>query len=71
MVEDLKGSVRRILDFCGLPFEPACLEFHKTERSVRTAVRSRCGSPSAAKASTSGGTMNPGWTRSRRASATP
>jgi hypothetical protein len=29
--------VRRILDFCGLDFEPACLEFYKTERSVRTA----------------------------------
>jgi hypothetical protein len=29
--------VRRLLAFCGLDFEPACLEFHKTERSVRTA----------------------------------
>jgi tetratricopeptide (TPR) repeat protein len=37
MVDDLEGSVRRILNFCGLPFEPACLEFHKTPRSVRTA----------------------------------
>lgn len=37
MVEDLEGNVRGILDFCGLRFEPACLEFHKTERNVRTA----------------------------------
>ena len=37
VVEDLEGNVRRMLDFCGLPFEPQCLEFHKTERSVRTA----------------------------------
>jgi tetratricopeptide (TPR) repeat protein len=37
VVADLEGNVRRILDFCGLPFEPACLEFHKTKRSVRTA----------------------------------
>ncbi len=37
VVEDLEGQVRRILDYCGLPFESACLEFHKTERSVRTA----------------------------------
>jgi tetratricopeptide (TPR) repeat protein len=37
MVENLEGNVRRILDFCGLGFEPACLEFHKTERNVRTA----------------------------------
>ena len=37
VVDDLESNVRRILDYCGLPFEPACLEFHKTERSVRTA----------------------------------
>jgi tetratricopeptide (TPR) repeat protein len=37
LVEDLEGQVRRILDFCGLEFEPACLEFHKTERSISTA----------------------------------
>jgi predicted Zn-dependent protease len=36
VVEDLEGSVRRLLDHCGLPFEPACVEFHKTQRSVRT-----------------------------------
>ena len=36
IVADLEGSVRRILEFCGLPFEPACLEFYKTERSVHT-----------------------------------
>jgi tetratricopeptide (TPR) repeat protein len=37
VVADLEASVRRLLEFCGLPFEPACLEFYKTERSVRTA----------------------------------
>ncbi len=37
VVEDLEGSVRRLLEFCGLGFEPACLEFWKTERNVRTA----------------------------------
>ncbi len=37
VVEDLEGTVRRMLDFCGLEFEPACIDFHKTERSVRTA----------------------------------
>jgi tetratricopeptide (TPR) repeat protein len=37
VVEDLEGSVRRLLEFCGLPFEPACLEFWKTRRHVRTA----------------------------------
>ena len=37
VVEDLEGNVRRILEFCGLKFEPACVEFYKTERSVYTA----------------------------------
>ena len=37
VVDDLEGSVRRILDFCELDFEPACVEFHKTSRSIRTA----------------------------------
>jgi tetratricopeptide (TPR) repeat protein len=37
VLADLEGSVRRILDYCGLPFEPACVEFHKTERTVHTA----------------------------------
>jgi tetratricopeptide (TPR) repeat protein len=37
VVEDVERNVRRILEFCGLEFEPACLEFYKTERSVRTA----------------------------------
>jgi tetratricopeptide (TPR) repeat protein len=36
VVADLEGSVRRMLDYCGLAFEPACVEFHKTKRSVRT-----------------------------------
>ncbi len=36
VVADLEGSVTRLLDHCGLPFEPACIDFHKTRRSVRT-----------------------------------
>jgi tetratricopeptide (TPR) repeat protein len=37
LVEDLPGNIDRLLNFCGLAFEPGCLEFHKTVRSVRTA----------------------------------
>jgi len=37
VVANLEGNVRRILEFCELPFERSCLEFYKTERSVRTA----------------------------------
>jgi hypothetical protein len=36
VVADLESQVRRILDYCGLPFEESCLEFHRTDRSVRT-----------------------------------
>ena len=36
VVDDLEGQVRRLLDFCGLPFESACLDYHKTDRTVRT-----------------------------------
>ena len=37
MVEDTEAEVRRLLDHCGLDFEPQVLEFYKTERAVRTA----------------------------------
>jgi tetratricopeptide (TPR) repeat protein len=37
VVDDLEGNVRRLLDFCGLKFEPQCVAFHETRRSVRTA----------------------------------
>jgi tetratricopeptide (TPR) repeat protein len=37
VVDDLDTQVRRILDFCDLPFEEACINFHETERAVRTA----------------------------------
>jgi tetratricopeptide (TPR) repeat protein len=36
VVNDLGASVRRMLEFLGLSFEPACLEFHKSARGVRT-----------------------------------
>jgi len=36
VLDDLEGQVRRILDFCGLDFEPACLRYYETERAVRT-----------------------------------
>jgi tetratricopeptide (TPR) repeat protein len=36
MVDDTESEVRSLLDYCGLEFEPACLEFYKTERAVRT-----------------------------------
>lgn len=37
VVADLETQVRRLLDFCNLPFEESCINFHQTERAVRTA----------------------------------
>jgi hypothetical protein len=37
VINDLESNVRRILDFCELEFEPACLEFYRSRRSVHSA----------------------------------
>ncbi len=37
LVEDTEAEVRRLLAYCGLPFESQCLRFHETRRAVRTA----------------------------------
>jgi len=37
LVQDLEENLRRLLEFCGLEFEPVCVEFHKLERSIHTA----------------------------------
>jgi tetratricopeptide (TPR) repeat protein len=37
MVEDTEAEVRRLLDYCALPFEPGCLRFFENDRPVRTA----------------------------------
>jgi len=37
MVDDTEAEIRTLLDYCGLPFEPACLSFYETDRAVRTA----------------------------------
>jgi len=36
LLADFDSQVRRLLDFCGLPFDPACLSFHETQRNIRT-----------------------------------
>ena len=36
LVDDLEREVRRLLDYLGLPFDPACLDFHANERAVHT-----------------------------------
>ncbi|HYM85897.1 MAG TPA: sulfotransferase [Pseudoxanthomonas sp.] len=37
MVDDTESEVRRLLDYCGLPFEESCLRFFENTRAVRTA----------------------------------
>lgn len=37
MVNDTEAEVRRLLDYCGLPFEAGCLRFYENDRAVRTA----------------------------------
>ena len=37
MVADTETEVRRLLDYCGLPFEEGCLRFFENDRPVRTA----------------------------------
>jgi len=37
VVDDLEGNVEKLLAYCGLPLEQACLRFHETERAVNTA----------------------------------
>lgn len=37
MVADTESEVRRVLDYCGLPFDERCLRFYENERAVRTA----------------------------------
>lgn len=37
VIDDLEGQARRLIDFLGLPWEDACLRFHETRRTIRTA----------------------------------
>ena len=45
LVENFESEARRILAHCGLEWSPACLEFHKTSRAVRTASATQVRQP--------------------------
>ncbi|MDE2084979.1 MAG: sulfotransferase [Xanthomonadaceae bacterium] len=45
LVADPENQVRELLDFCGVPFDAACLRSHETRRSVRTASASQIREP--------------------------
>jgi hypothetical protein len=46
VVADFEAQVRRLLDFCGLPFEESCLRFYESERPCGHPQPSRCASRS-------------------------
>lgn len=45
LVADPEGQSRRLVEFLGLPWDPACLDFHKTDRLVRTASAAQVRQP--------------------------
>jgi len=45
LVDDLEGGARRISEFCGLPWNSACLEFYRTQRPIRTASMAQVRTP--------------------------
>lgn len=61
LLADAEGRTRALLDFCGLPFDPACLRFHEAKRSVRTVSAAQVRQPLRATARTQryGGLLDP------------
>jgi hypothetical protein len=45
VVADLEAQARRIIAYCGLPWDERCLAFHKTDRPVRTASATQVRQP--------------------------
>jgi len=44
-VADFEGTARRLVAACGLDWDPACLDFHRTRRAVRTRALHRLRQP--------------------------
>jgi Flp pilus assembly protein TadD len=45
LLADPETQVRRLLAFCDLPYDPACMEFHRTRRAVHTASAAQVRQP--------------------------
>ncbi|MEO1311196.1 MAG: sulfotransferase [Pseudomonadota bacterium] len=45
VIEDIEGQTRRLLDFCGVDFDPACVEFHRNAAPVATASSAQVRQP--------------------------
>ena len=37
VVDDVEAQIRRLLEFCDLPWDDACLKFYESKRAVKTA----------------------------------
>jgi len=62
LVASPESEIRRLLDFCGLPFAASCLKFHKSDRVVRTASAAQVRQPmrsDTARASNYGALLDP------------
>ena len=45
LIADQENQIRQLLDYCHLPWDDACLDFHKTRRKVRTASNAQVRRP--------------------------
>jgi len=45
LVADQQGQIEKLLDYCQLPWDDACLDFHKTRRKVKTASNAQVRRP--------------------------
>jgi len=45
VVDDLQGQARRLIEYCGLPWDERCISFHKTSRPVKTASAAQVRKP--------------------------
>jgi len=45
LVADVEGETRRLLEFCGLPWEEGCLRFHENKRAATTASATQVRQP--------------------------
>jgi tetratricopeptide (TPR) repeat protein len=45
LVADPESQIRALLDFCDLPFDASCLQFHQSKRAVRTPSSAQVRSP--------------------------
>lgn len=62
LLDQPEARIRALLDFCGLPFDAACLAFHEVERDVHTASAAQVRSPlrrDTARAGLYGGVLDP------------